>query len=447
MPTDLQIAVSHLTWKKPRYDALWRYYDGEQSLVYSSSKLREIFHGLDARFIENWCAVVVDSVLDRLELRDLVVSDNDSATQTLRALREQSGLIDDEAPIHEDICVTGEAFAIAWRNEETGAIEAYHNDSRLCHAFYDDTNPHLLRAGAKWWNEDGRIRLNLYYPDRLEYYTTTREFKDGEIPSDKAFQPLGDDPVAENPFRRLNVFHFRSNRRRAKSQINDVISIQDMLNALLAAMMVAAEFGAFPQRYVISEAGIANLQNNPNAIWDLVAAAQGGQATQAGQFAATELMNYINAINKLSADIGIISRTPRHYFYAQGGDPSGEALLAMEAPLSKKIVRLQSTLAPSWRDLGSFLLMLAGVEVPSQSIWANYEPATTIQPRTDAEILKLQVEAGIPLFNALRDRGYTDADLQEVADDMEQERQRQSTYASAVLETQQRNFDRGEVVA
>ena len=58
MPTDLQIAVSHLTWKKPRYDTWWNYRDGDQPLIYSSSKLREIFHGLDARFVINVCAVV-----------------------------------------------------------------------------------------------------------------------------------------------------------------------------------------------------------------------------------------------------------------------------------------------------------------------------------------------------------------------------------------------------
>jgi hypothetical protein len=77
MPTDLAIAVAHLTDKKPRYDALHRYYSGDQPLVYSSSKLREVFHGIDARFIVNVCSVVVDSVLNRLALRSLQVAASD----------------------------------------------------------------------------------------------------------------------------------------------------------------------------------------------------------------------------------------------------------------------------------------------------------------------------------------------------------------------------------
>ena len=446
MPTDLQIAVSALTAKKPRYDMLWRYYDSEHPLVYSSAKLKEIFHGLDARFVENWCAVVVDSVLDRMELRELAVADDEEASAALDTLREQSGLVDDEDAIHEDIAVTGEGFVIAWKNED-GTIEAFQNDSRLCHAFYDDSNPHLLRAAAKWWNEDGRIRLNLYYPDRIEYYATRRDFKEGETPTDKAFEPWQDgEPVVENPFGRLNVFHFRSNRRRVKSQLNDVLTIQDVINKTVSDLVVTGEFMAFPQRYVISESGIANLQNNPNAIWDLVAAGKDMQATQAGQFPAADLGNYLEVIRDRSHAMGVISRTPKHYFFAQGGDPSGEALIAMEAPLNKKVRRLQRALSPSWRDLGSFLLWLSGRDVPSQDIWANYAPPETVQPQTEATIAETWVKAGRPLRNVLRDSGWDDNDLAELDADQQAERVSQASYADAVLTQAQTQFDRGEAV-
>lgn len=445
MPTDLQIAVTHLTAKKPPYDQKWNYYDGRQDLKYSSSKLKEIFHGLDANFTENWCAVVVDSVLDRLQLRDLTVPDDEAATKTLRALREQSGLVDDEDAIHESLCVVGEAFVLAWADEATG-VQAFHNDARLCHAEYDSANPRRLRFAAKWWDESGVKRLNLYYPDRIEYYATKREFKQGEMPDERAFQPWGDEPAALNPFGVIPLFHFRSSQRKPVSQLDNVLPVQDMLNQLTAAMMVAAEFGAFPQRYVISESGIANLQNNPNAIWDLVAAGKDMQATQAGQFAATDLNNYLVALNKLAADIGIISRTPRHYFYAQGGDPSGEALIAMEAPLNRKVVRLQGAFSPAWRDLGAFLLLLAGEPMPSQRIWVNYEPPQTVQPMTDAQIVQTLAQAGMPLQTILRDRGWTDADLQEMADDERAAQVNRASYADAVLTQAQRQFDAGEAV-
>ncbi len=447
VPTDLQKAVLALTAKKPRYDLLFRYYDSDQPLIYSSEKLREIFSGLDARFTENWCAVVVDSVLDRLELSSVVVADDDATTATLADLREQTGLVDDEDSIHEDVAVTGEAFVLAWPNPETGEPEAFHNDSRLCHAIYDSANPNLLRCAAKWWPEADGVRLNLYYSDRLEYYVTNRAYKPGETPDAKAFVSWdGDgDPIVVNPYG-MPMFHFRSNRRKIKSQLDSAIEPQNMVNNLLASMMIVAEFSAFPQRYVISQAGIVNLQNNPNAIWDLVAADKDSQPTTAGQFAAADMSNYLNIINKLSADIGIITRTPKHYFFLQGGDPSGEALYAMEAPLNKKVGKIQRTLTPTWRDLYAFMLLLRGVSISSRLISPTYAKSATIQPKTEAEIRELSVRAGMPLTTVLRDEGWDEADLEQMDADKEAERVQQASYADAVLSQAQRRFDQGTAV-
>jgi hypothetical protein len=449
MGSDVEVAVAGLAAKKRRYSVLWDYYDGRQPLVYSSEKLKEIFSGLAARFTENWCAVVVDSVLDRMELFTPAVVDDAATTAVLGALWEETGLVDDEYGIHEDVAVTGESFVVAWPDEE-GRVQAFHNDARLCHAVYDGENPRRMRFAAKWWATEEGVRLTLYYADRLEYYASTREYKAGETPTAKAFEPFAAGPggmaVAENPYGVIPVFHFRSNQRQVKSQLANVVEVQDAVNKLLADMMVAAEFGAFPQRYVISSAGIVGLQNNPNAIWDLVAGEQGVQATQAGQFAATELMNYLNAINKLSADIGIITRTPRHYFYQQGGDPSGEALLAMEAPLNRKTQRLQAMLAPTWRDLGAFLLLLAGRPVATRQVSAVYAPVATVQPRTEAEIRKLAVEAGVPLRTHLRrEEGWTAAEVAAMDEEEAAQRVAERRYADAVLGAAQRDFDGGVV--
>jgi len=313
----------------------------------------------------------------------------------------------------------------------------------LCHGGDDAANPRRLRFAAKWWSETDGVRLNLYYPDRTEHYTTRREFKAGETPDAKAFEPFGDEPVTPNEWGALPVFHFRTNRRRIKSQLDGVIELQDAVNKLFSDMMVAAEFAAYRQRYVISQAGVTGLRNVPFGIWDIPGSDGQGQATSVGEFAHTPLSNYLEALNKLAADIGIISSTPRHFFFAQGGDPSGEALIVMEGTLNKKVLRIQAALAPTWRDLAAFLLLLAGMSVPSQRIWAQYEPPETVQPRTAAEVRKLNVEAGVPLTNVLRDEGWTQADLDELQDDMRAERVAQSSYADAVLTQAQRQFDAG----
>lgn len=478
MKSDLQIAIDALVTKKGIYDTFYRYYDGDQPLVYSSSKLREVFVRLTARFIENVCGIVVDAVTDRTKLRSIEVRGNEGLTVKLDMIREQSGLIDDEDQIHEDVAITGEAFVIAWlspmaeeafrfprilttstgekldistfqvsNDEVEYEIEAFRNDPRLCHVQYLASNPRRARFAAKWWEDDfGYVRLTLYYPDRLEYYTTRSEAKVEDLSDAKSFIPWTEigEPVVSNPFGVIPVFHFRSNRRRPTSQLENVLPIQDMINKLIADMMMSSEFAAYPQRYVISQAGVSGLKNAPNELWDLVAADQGTQPTSAGQFEAADLQNYLRPIEKFMTDVGIITRTPRHFFFMQTGDPSGESLMAMEAPLDKKVIKLEGCLEPTWRDLGAFLLLLSGTTIASQELDAVYEPPQTVQPKTNAEIVKLRREAGEPLVTIYRSNGWTEEELAQMIADEEDDKARQQTYADAMLEAQARNFDRGQ---
>jgi len=469
MKTDIQTAIDAMVAKRAPETLFYEYYDGLQPLVYSSTKLREIFHKIDARFIKNICSVVVDSVTDRLILEQLVVDGNETMTADLQAIRESSGLMDDEAQIHEDVAITGEAFVIIWPAQEQPnqvvlpdgtpadistmggqagiVVEAFRNDPRMCHVEYEFSNPRRPRFAAKWWEEGDYLRMTLYYPDHLEHYTTRGKVVNDILPDEKAFIPWNDetmDPIVENPFGIIPVFHFRGSRRKTISQLENVLPLQDTINKLIADMMVAAEYGAYPQRYVISQAGIQNLQNAPNTLWDLVAADQGSQPTSAGQFDAADLDNYLKSIDAFTNDVGVITRTPKHFFYVQGGDPSGEALIAMEAPLIKKVTKIQTALQPTWRDIASFLLLMMGANKGTAKLWAQYARPETVQPKTEAEIRKLDKETGIPLKSILRNSGYSTEDLALIEADMEEEQQKQADYAAATLEQAQRNFDRGQ---
>ena len=115
--TDLEIAYNALAAKQGPYTRLWNYYDGDQPLVYSARRLKELFRDVDARFTENWCAVVVDSAMDRLNLGRFQVTDNERATDALNDLwlQTQMGLDSDDA--HLAAMVTGEAFVIVWKED------------------------------------------------------------------------------------------------------------------------------------------------------------------------------------------------------------------------------------------------------------------------------------------------------------------------------------------
>ena len=222
-----------------------------------------------------------------------------------------------------------------------------------------------------------------------------------------------------------------------------MLPIQDAVNKLIADMMVAAEFGAFKQRWIISNSDTDVLKNKPNEIWNLPAGDGAGQQTSVGQFEATELKNYIDAIAGKVNSISAISRTPHHYFFSSGGVPSGEALIALEAPLNKKALRLAAILGRTWQRVAQFLLLLQGVSVDVQDIEAIFEPVQTVQPRTEAEIREINVRSGVPLETTLRMQGWTQEQIEQMRDDRIQEQaDAQNSLAKALL-TQQRQFSAG----
>jgi hypothetical protein len=414
MITDLERAYAALSGKQALYQMLWNYYNGDQPVVYTNQRLKDLFQGVDARFTENWCAVVVDAVHERLELKVPLVEDQ-AAQDALDGIWADQDLGIESDDAHQAALVCGEAFFIVWKGEDETA-QAYYNDPRLCHVFYDAENPHQVAWAAKWWDaEDGTRRLTLYYPDRLEYYVS--RVKKENVSSAKAFIPWPEEESAPNPFGEVPVFHFRTGRR-PTSEMTNAISLQNGVNKLLIDMMVASEFGAFKQKYVISNAdNLGQLKNAANEIWLIPAGDGVGQAAAVGEFNATELGNYLGAIDNLSNAIGVITRTPRHYFFSQGGDPSGEALIAMEAPLNKKVKRRIERFSATWRRAFAFLLTVSGYPTEPDEVTVEFERPETVQPLTQAQVRQFEVAAGIPLHTSLRREGWSDAELEQLDED------------------------------
>ncbi len=419
---DVQKAFEAITSKREVYTRAFSYYDGVQPLVYANDRLNSVFKGPQVRFTENWCAVVVDAVKERIELSSFTVPDNlrkemDNLQSTL-----QLSLLSDS--VHENAVIAGESFVIVWKNPDTDEVEIYPNDPRLCHAFYRVDKPREMRYAAKLWVDDetGQYRMILYYPDRLEYYFTER--KATSVTNGSSFIPdtseSHPDGSAANPYSRIPVFHFRLSDRTVKGDLTDVIPLQNGINKLLTDMMVAAEFGAFKQRWIVSNADISALKNSPNEIWHLPAGDSSGQPTQVGEFSPTDLSNYLDAVGRLAADISRITRVPLHYFYSTGGFPSGEALAAMESPLNFKVKDRLERFEVVWKDVVAFALHLrSNSEVSPSQIGVQWENVQTVQPETEAKILVLRNQAGIPLVTSLRKMGWTETELTNLTKDRE----------------------------
>lgn len=422
--TDLGKAFKAITGKRAGLDSLYTYVNGGQPLKYSTERLKETFDNIKVHFEINWCAVIVDATLDRLELNGFD-TDDQTANDLLDSLfdRLHIGIQADDA--HKGALSMGNAYLIVWKQPD-GQIEIYYNDPRICHVFYESARPNVKRFAAKMFcRDDGHTEMTLYYQDRLEHYVTRSD--KGNVDNVNDFQLEGTEP---NTFGVIPVFELRTD-----GEIDKVITLQDAINKTFADMMVAAEFGAYTQRYIISNSDPSDLKNAPNEIWWIPSGDGASQASSVGQFQSTDLGNYLDAMDKLANSMAIISRTPKHYLMTTGANISGEALLAMETPLTRKAEKHQKRFDATWQDIAQFILQLSGITIDANAIIPVWERVESIQPFTEAQANQIGINMGIPLITILRRQGWTEQEIQTLEDDRKAEKSAQRSIAQAVLDT------------
>lgn len=420
--TDLERAFSTIRAKRPDLDRLFLYANGPQPLKYSTARLTEAFGNITASFTINWMSLVIDSALDRIQLSGFDTDDK-SVNDKLDLLFDELHLDIEADKAHQAALTTSQAYIIVWKGED-GVIEAYYNDPRLCQVFYDPEHPRIKTYAAKWFNHiDQTQEITLYYTDRIEHWVS-QKITSG-IDKASAFELQ---EVEANPYGVIPVFELKS-----PGEIFKVLSIQDGINKAFADGMIVAEFSTAPQRYVISNADPGTLKNSPNEIWWLPSSDGQGQQTSAGQFPQAELGGFWESIEKMTNSIAIITRTPKYYFMSTGANVSGEALLAMEAPLVAKCQKRQREFGVVWVDIATFLAQLEGVTIEPADVNVLWEKVESTQPLTEAQTRLASINSGINLRTILRDEGWSEADLDEMDEDQRTMDAARKTLAQSVL--------------
>lgn len=418
--TDIETAYTLIKNKRPELDTLWAYANGEQPLKYSTNRLADAFNDINAHFEINWCSVIVDATLDRIQLQGFDTR-KPEVDKKLKEVFANLHLEIEADEAHNAALATTQGFIIAWKEED--GIELYYNDPRLCEIVYDSAHPKVKLFAAKWFvlDDEQRNEITLYYTDRIEHWQT--EKKDPR--SAKAFTLRTTDT---NPFGVIPVFELSS-----PGEFVKVITIQDAINKLFSDMMVAAEFGAAPMRWAISQADPGDIKNGPN-VWAWFPAGDGtGQAASVGQFEATSLNNYHDSMDKLANQMAIITRTPKHYLLQFGSNISGEALMTMEAPLTKKVEKRQRVFGAVWQEIASFLMKMEGIELKPADITVLWKRPETVQVFTEAQARQLAVNTGIPLITVLRREGWTDVEIERMGKDQELQDKARKTLAQSLL--------------
>lgn len=427
---DIDTALNALAARLPEYQKFVRYYEGDHDLAFATEKFNSAFAGRFSAFADNLSARVVDAVADRLKVTGFGVEEGgDSSITALAQQVWDFNRMDQRAgEVHTEALTTGDAYVIVWPDDKGNPI-LYPNDADIVTVKHDMEHPGVVLWAAKLWREDdGSYRLNMYYPDRLEKYVTKAGRTEGPSKADN-FDEYKETETEPWPFVYpwgagvVPVFPFSANSkigRAGRSEMKQVIPLQDALNKSVADMMVAMEFAALPQRWIAGvEFEIDELTGEPknylkmavDRVWAFL-----NEKTTTGQFPAADLSQFITVQEKFRAEIARVSATPMHYFMLESGSwPSGEALKTAEAPFVAKVEDRQTSFGNSWENVMQFAIYLiqkAAVRLSTQ--WVDAESRSETAHTTDV-IAKL--EAGIiDVTQAAKELNYSEKDIQAMLD-------------------------------
>lgn len=417
MNNDIENALQTLSANAARYDKTERYYNGEHDLKFATEKFQTAFGDLFREFALNLCPVVCDSVADKLAVAGFSLdSGPEDAAKAADLLWRRRRMPMLSAEVHREALRNGDAYVIVWPNAEGEAI--FHpNRAAQIAAFYDDESSSEITLAAKCWRaDDGRVRLNLFYPDRIERYITRRE-QEARFPDAKEFVAYGRESVVENPFGKVPVFHFANNAgigMAGRSELDAAIPIQDGLNKSVLDMLVAMEFSAYRQRwaagieieYDTEGKAIAPFRSGVEHLW-----IAGDPNARFGDFESAKLDQFIKVKDSFRTDIASVTGTPLFYFLQQAGThPSGESLRQASSRFIAKVRMRQLAFGQVWADAMSFALRIEGGEdARLVTLWHDPSP---LSEREILENLLLKKQLGLPQTQLVAEAGYgqTDAD-------------------------------------
>ena len=423
---NLQFVLDTHRARASNYQRYINYYNGEHDLRFATNKWRNAFGSLFRQFSDNLCAPIVDAAADRLQVTGF------TGTPTANSLWEiwtRNNMDRKAGTIHAHALTTGDAYAIVWPDPATGLAVIDPNPSYQVAVYYNDNGTSLKAASKLWQDDSSRWRLTLYYADRLEKYVTNNTKKTTpEKANDFIKYTLDSEPwPVPNPYNQVPVFHFANAPEMGvwgKSELFNIIPIQDALNKALSDMLVAMEFVALPQRWATGlelpedattgrpkvpfEAGVDRIWSSPD------------QESRFGQFEGANLQQFTQVQNDLRLDMARISRTPLHYLSMGGSSqsafvsvayPSGESLKTAEAPFIAKLEDRQITYGDEWEQLIAFAALIEGSEVDVNTIETLWKPAA---PKSDTDAIETALKKqtlGIPNAVIWKELGYSDAQV------------------------------------
>ncbi len=377
-----------LSARRPRIQLLSRYYEGDHPLPLTIEPVRADFTRLLRASRANWTGLIVDAVAERLHVEGFrlpvppeeMQGDPFEADEDAHAIWQANQLDAEAELVHIEALVCEESYVTVWANpsERYPLITPEHPSQMVVETGRSDRRE--LAAVLKCWTDDwtGEEWATLYLPDSIHKWKRRGSY--GGRWDER-------EEVMVNPLGQVPVVAFRNRPRLltgGRSEIADVLDIQDRINKTLFDRLMASETSSFRQRWVTgmeiptdpeTNAPIQPFKPAVERLWMAE-----DPETRFGEFDSTDLAPYIKSVESDVNAMAAITRTPPHYLLGAMVNVSGDALKAAESGLSSKAASRTRHFGEAWEQV--MRLAFRVLDDPradvldSQVIWADVETRT-----------------------------------------------------------------------
>jgi hypothetical protein len=401
--------------------AMYAWYEGEQdppdqpvdpSYGYGGAfqRLRDMARGA-------WARLVVDTIAERLAVQGIRSTIGEEADRAAWDLLQANRIDSDQADVHREAFIAGVSYvSVAGSGEEVRltpetALEVTHEhapgDRRVVAAALK-----VYPVGSTWVAE-------LYTPSVVAVWTAEYRATDRDPFAANARPPWSEEPVVSgNSLGAVPYVPFENRPTAAtpgESELRELVPIMQRIQELELAKLVAAHTAVFRQKWATGlrvprdpETGKPMEPFSASVMRLWVNESPDGKF---GTFEASEIAQYLRAIDAEIAELAAISRVPSYYLVQTelANPPSAESLLAAEAGLVAKCVDRQGSFGESWEQVVRLGASAAGsdelaADVGLEAVWRVPErrnPAVVADAAT-----KLQA-VGIPTTEVWAFLGYS----------------------------------------
>jgi hypothetical protein len=441
------------------------YYRGEQKLTFASEQFRK-FHGDRYKnFSDNWVQVTSDSPVERLTVNGIQPAGSTEADDESWRIWQRNALDADSQLGFLGAVNSGRSFVVVWGNpDDDDTPEVTFEDAAHCIIAYEPGSRRRRRAALKMWEDGGETHATLYLPDEVWKFTqTTLGALTGKTPQMREvddelkvwdLRDTGDDAnPQENPMGLVPMIELPNRPMLAEDPISDVsgvVAMQDAVNLLWAQLFTASDYASFPQRIVLGAEvpEVPILGENGQIVGsrpvDLERFAVDrvmfftGDDVKVTEWTAANLEAYSNIIEVAVGHIAAQTRTPQHYLSGKMTNISGDALLAAETGLVKRVEEKQIWFGQALREMFRLVALAQGNDAKADAIaggrvlWADAESRSHSQ-LADA-LLKLK-QIGFPFEWIALKYGLTPTEIVDMLKMREREAQLDPIAAATALMT------------